>query len=31
MNYFIERFAAAYRAEMEAFIRMIETDEPPLA
>ena len=31
MNYFIERFAAAYRAEMEAFVRMITTGESPLA
>ena len=25
MNYFIERFAAAYRAEMDAFVAMLET------
>lgn len=31
MNYFIERFAAAYRAEMEAFVRLIATGEAPLA
>jgi myo-inositol 2-dehydrogenase/D-chiro-inositol 1-dehydrogenase len=31
MNYFVERFAAAYRAEMEAFVRMIETGDAPLA
>lgn len=31
MNYFIERFAAAYRAEMEAFVLMITTGEAPLA
>ncbi len=31
MNYFIERFAEAYRAEMAAFIDLIETKRPPLA
>lgn len=31
MNYFIERFAAAYRAEMEAFVAMLATGEAPLA
>lgn len=31
MNYFIERFADAYRAEMTAFIDLIETGQPPLA
>lgn len=31
MNYFIDRFAAAYRAEMEAFVAMLATGEPPLA
>lgn len=30
-NYFIERFAAAYRAEMVAFVAMLETGAPPLA
>ena len=29
-NYFIERFAAAYRAEMKAFVQMIDTGETPL-
>lgn len=31
MNYFIERFADAYRNEMAAFVSMIETGERPLA
>ncbi|MFK0331921.1 inositol 2-dehydrogenase [Rhizobium sp. NPDC090275] len=31
MNYFIERFADAYRAEMHAFVDMIETGAKPLA
>ncbi len=31
MNYFIERFADAYRAEMSAFVDLIETASPPLA
>lgn len=31
MNYFIERFTDAYRDEMAAFIRLIETGEAPLA
>ncbi|CUX06682.1 Inositol 2-dehydrogenase [Agrobacterium fabacearum S56] len=31
MNYFIERFAAAYRDEMVAFVDMIETGRKPLA
>lgn len=31
MNYFIERFASAYRAEMTAFAALLETGEPPLA
>ncbi|SCX29136.1 Inositol 2-dehydrogenase [Agrobacterium sp. DSM 25558] len=31
MNYFIERFAAAYRDEMVAFVDMIETGREPLA
>ncbi len=31
MNYFIERFAEAYRAEMAAFVDMIETGRKPLA
>ena len=31
MNYFIERFAAAYRAEMAAFAAMLETGAAPLA
>lgn len=31
MNYFIERFADAYRAEMLAFVDLIETGRPPLA
>ena len=31
MNYFIERFAAAYRAEMAAFVAMLETGAAPLA
>lgn len=30
-NYFIERFAAAYRAEMAAFVALLETGAPPLA
>lgn len=30
-NYFIERFAAAYRAEMEAFVAILETGVAPLA
>ena len=31
MNYFIERFADAYREEMAAFVEMIETGTEPLA
>jgi myo-inositol 2-dehydrogenase/D-chiro-inositol 1-dehydrogenase len=31
MNYFIERFAAAYRAEIEAFIAMLGGGDAPLA
>jgi myo-inositol 2-dehydrogenase/D-chiro-inositol 1-dehydrogenase len=31
MNYFIERFATAYRAEMAAFVALLETGEAPLA
>ncbi|MDP9839739.1 myo-inositol 2-dehydrogenase/D-chiro-inositol 1-dehydrogenase [Neorhizobium huautlense] len=31
MNYFIERFADAYRAEMFAFVDLIETARAPLA
>lgn len=31
MNYFIERFADAYRAEMNAFVDMIATGSTPLA
>ncbi|MFC3073358.1 inositol 2-dehydrogenase [Shinella pollutisoli] len=31
MNYFIERFAEAYRAEMAAFADLVETGRPPLA
>jgi myo-inositol 2-dehydrogenase/D-chiro-inositol 1-dehydrogenase len=31
MNYFIERFATAYRAEMEAFATLLDTGEAPLA
>lgn len=31
MNYFIERFAEAYREEMRAFLAMIETGAVPLA
>lgn len=31
MNYFIERFADAYRAEMHAFVDMIQTGTKPLA
>ncbi len=31
MNYFIERFADAYRNEMAAFVCMIETGDRPLA
>jgi myo-inositol 2-dehydrogenase/D-chiro-inositol 1-dehydrogenase len=31
MNYFIERFADAYRAEMDAFVDLIETGAKPLA
>ncbi|MFK0206462.1 inositol 2-dehydrogenase [Agrobacterium sp. NPDC090283] len=31
MNYFIERFADAYRAEMSAFVDVIETGRAPLA
>jgi myo-inositol 2-dehydrogenase/D-chiro-inositol 1-dehydrogenase len=30
-NYFIERFARAYAAEIDAFARMIRAGEPPLA
>ena len=31
MNYFIERFADAYRAEMVAFVEMLKTGAEPLA
>ena len=31
MNYFIERFADAYRAEMVAFVEMLKTGAAPLA
>ena len=31
LNYFIERFAGAYRAEMNAFVDMITTGSTPLA
>ena len=31
MNYFIERFADAYRAEMVAFVEMLQTGAAPLA
>ena len=31
MNYFIERFADAYRNEMVAFVEMLETKKTPLA
>ncbi len=31
MNDFIERFADAYRAEMEAFVEMIRSGRPPVA
>lgn len=31
MNYFIERFAHAYREEITAFVEMIETGKKPLA
>nr|WP_272872405.1 Gfo/Idh/MocA family oxidoreductase [Agrobacterium tumefaciens] len=31
MNYFIERFADAYRDEMIAFVDMIRTGRKPLA
>lgn len=31
MNYFIERFADAYRTEMVAFVDMIRSGQPPLA
>lgn len=31
MNYFIERFAGAYRAEMEAFAALLDTGAAPLA
>ena len=31
MNYFIERFADAYREEMAAFVEMVETGTEPLA
>lgn len=31
MNYFIERFAEAYRAEMETFVEMIRSGRPSLA
>lgn len=31
MNYFIERFAEAYRLEMIAFVDMLEQGQTPLA
>ncbi len=31
MNHFIERFADAYRAEMETFVALIARGEPSLA
>ena len=31
MNYFIERFADAYRQEMDAFVAMLEQGQAPLA